>query len=173
MALSSVPFATNPYGVRTRPINFNAPGAPTAKTYHGLSIVVNGKIIGRIQSWNPQMYSRDGSHIWELNHLTFGRPVDYVPSVNRNYSVSCSRVEVWNQEFEIALGFAAVFADLIDQDKPFTIQEFLFRGTQVYRTWQYLGCWFADRNEAEFGAEGDAKVISNANINFVSRIRTV
>lgn len=170
---SPTPYAANPHGVRVRPLDFDAPGAPTIKTYHGISIVVNGRIVGRIQSWNPQMYSRNGSHVYELNHLTFGRPVDYVPSINTNYNISVSRVEVWSQEFEIALGYPAVWADLIDQNRPFSMQEYLFRGSAVYRVWLYSGCWFTGRNEQGFTAEGDAKTIVDGQIAFVSRTRAV
>lgn len=170
---SPTPFAANPHGVRVRPLDFDAAGAPTIKTYHGISIVVNGRICGRIKSWNPQMFSRNGAHVYELNHLTFGRPVDYVPSVNTNYNLSVSRVEVWNQEFEIALGYPAVWADLIDQNRPFSIQEYLFRGSAVYRVWLYSGCWFTSRNEQAFSSEGDAQVVVDGQIAFVSRTRAV
>lgn len=170
---SPVPYAANPHGVRVRPLDFDAPGAPTIKTYHGISIVVGGRIVGRIASWNPQMYARDGSHVYELSHLTFGRPVDYVPSVNRNYTISVSRVEVWSQEFEIALGYPAVWADLIDQNRPFSMQEYLFRGSTVYRVWLYSGCWFTNRNEDAFDREGDAIFKVNGEVAFVSRQRAV
>lgn len=170
---SPTPFAGNPHGVRVSPLEFDAPGAPTIKTYHGISIVVGGRIIGRVQSWAPQMYTRAGQHVYELNHLTFGRPVDYVPGVNSNYSVSVSRVEVWNQEFEVALGYPAVWSDLIDQTRPFSMQEYLFRGNTVYRVWLYSGCWFAGRNEDGADKEGNAIFQVNGEINFVSRARAV
>jgi len=119
------------------------------------------------------MYARDGAHVYELSHLTFGRPVDYVPSVNRNYNISVSRVEVWSQEFEIALGYPAVWADLIDQNRPFALQEYLFRGSTVYRVWLYSGCWFTNRNEDPFDREGDAIFKVSGEVAFVSRTRAV
>jgi len=120
------------------------------------------------------MYSRKGKLIYELNHLTFGRPVDYVPSINTGYSISTSHTEVWNQEFEIALGYPSVWADLMDQNRPFSAQEYLFRGPSVYRVWLYSGCWLSERNEADFKSEtGDATVMANGTIDFVSRTRAV
>jgi hypothetical protein len=119
------------------------------------------------------MYTRAGEHVYELNHLTFGRPVDYVPGINSNYTVSCSRTEVWNEELEIALGYPAVWADLIDQDRPFTVKEFLIRGAAVYRVWQYTGCWFTSKNYEAFQAEGVPKVMLSAELSFVARFRTV
>lgn len=171
---SATPFATNNHGVRTRPIDFDAPGSVTSKTYHAISIVVDGKIIGRIQSWQANTYSRNGKHIYELNHLTFGRAVDYVPGINSAYSLTFTRAEVWNQELELALGYSAVWQDLIDQDRPFTCQEYLFRGRSPYRIWQYSGCWFTERNENGFEAEAnDATIMVNATVNFVARRRVL
>lgn len=170
---SPTPYASNPHGVRVRPLDFDAPGAPTIKTYHGISIIVNGRIVGRIGAWNPKMYSRKGKLIYELNHLTFGRPVDYVPSINSGYSISTKHTEVWNQEFELALGYSTVWSDLMDQNRPFSVQEYLFRGPSVYRVWLYSGCWLSERNEADFSPEGDAIVQANGTIDFVSRTRAV
>jgi len=167
------PYGSNAFGVTTRPLNFNAPGAPTVKTYHGISIVVDGKIIGRVQSWNPQVYARNGTHVYELSNVTFGRAVDYVPSINTAYSISFTRTEVWDQELEIALGYPAVWNDLIDQDRPFTVDEYLYKGQNVYNRWSYVGCWFADKNLNPFEAEGDAKVMVSGTLNFVSRLRVV
>ena len=167
------PFATNPHGVRVQPLDLSAPGAPTIKTYHGLSIVVEGRIVGRIKNWNPQMYSRNGTHVYEVNHLTWGRAVDYVPAVNTGYSISVERVEVWNQEFERALGYPAVWSDLIDQNRPFSVQEYLFRGSTIYRVWLYSGCWFKSRNESAATDQGEAIYSATGEIAFVSRIRAV
>jgi hypothetical protein len=163
----------NKLGIRTVEIDFDAEGSPATKTYHGLAIVYNNQNIGRIQGWNPQMYSRAGTHVYELNSYTFGRVVDYVPGINQNYMISCSRVEMWNNEFEIALGYQSTWIDLIDQNKAFTITEALYRGTALYRQWVYKGCWFQDRNEQDFSAEGDAKVVANASIAFITRQRVV
>lgn len=170
---SPTPFASNPHGVRVRPLDFDAPGAPTIKTYHGISIIVNGRVVGRIGSWAPQMYTRVGKLVYELNHLTFGRPVDYVPGINSSYTITTEHTEVWNQEFELALGYPAVWADLIDQNRPFSVQEYLFRGPAVYRVWLYSGCWMTARNEDPYSAEGTAIVSAKGTIAFVSRTRAV
>lgn len=169
--MASPPF--NAHNVRTTPLDFNAPGAVTAKTYHGLSIVVNSKHVGRIESWNPQVFNRGGQHIHELSHFTFGRPVDYVPGVAPSFTLQATRTEMWANEFELALGYKSVWADLIDQDRPFTIHEYLYKGTELYRIWVYSGCWFQDRNEEQAQATSEApRMMVNATIAFVSRTRT-
>jgi hypothetical protein len=168
------PYASNNHGVRTRPLDFAAEGATTSKTYHAISIVVQGRVVGRIQSWQANAYNRNGKHIYELSHHTFGRAIDYVPGINSAYSLTFSRAEVWNQEIEIVLGYPGIWQDLIDQDRPFTCQEHLFKGRTPYRIWTYSGCWFTDRNENQFEAEAnDATIMVNCTANFVSRRRTL
>lgn len=163
-------FATNNHKVEiSKPLNFDAPGSTTSKTYHGVAIVVDGNIVGRIGSWNPQMYSRAGEHIYELNNYTFGRPVDYVPGINDGYTISCDRAEVWGQEMERALGYPGLWADLIDQDRPFTVQEMLFRGNTVYQTWTYTGCWFTKKNIDNFSSKETPTIKLKAELAFVGR----
>lgn len=166
-------FASNTHSVRVKPIDFNADGSVSSKTYHGATIVVNDKIIGRISSWNPQVYSRPGTHVYELSYRTYGRPIDYVPGRSEGYTASISRTEVWNEELEITLGFGAVFADLADQDRPWTTHEYLFRGYDVYRLWKYSGCWFQDKNEDAYSTDGDSIVRLTATVAFVSRVLLV
>ncbi len=166
---SVTPYGENPFGVRVKPLDYSHPHAPKTKTYHGVTIVVDGKIVGRVQNWNPTT-SRGGTHIRELSVATFGRPVDYVPGIAEGFTISCSRTEVWNEELEIALGYPGVWSDLTDQDRPFTSDEYWFRGRDVYRVWKYLGCWFQDRNEDAYDAAGDAVVKTNPTLAFVSRL---
>lgn len=167
------PFGTNTFGVKVQPLDYSHPNSPTTKTYHGMTIAVNGKMVGRITSWQATAYSREGNHVYELSHQTWGRPVDYVPGRSTGYSLSVGRTEVWSQELERALGFPAVWEDLADQDRPFTAHEFWFKGSALYRQWQYSGCWFTERNEDAFAADGDAMVKLTGTINYVSRARLV
>jgi hypothetical protein len=148
------------------------------KTYHGLSIISgSGQIVGRIQSFQPTAYARDGKHVYELNAFTFGRPVDYVPGIESGRQLNCERVEMWNDEFEIEFGASAdvqrnggiEWIDLCEQTRPFIVQEALFRGGSRYRTWEYLGCWLKAKTITGFQAEGDAKVIVTCDMAFIIR----
>lgn len=168
---SQIPFAPNPHSVRVRPIDYSHPQAPRAKTWHGILIVVNGNVVGRIQSWQPQHMQREGNHVYELNAATYGHPVDFVPGRATNFQFTCTRIEVWSQELEIALGYPAVWADLTDQDRPFEVQEVLQQGRVPYRIWGYTGCWFTDRNEDAFAVDGDTMVKTNSTVAFVNRLR--
>ena len=164
------PHATNQHNVTTTPLDFNAEGAPTAQTMHGVSIGVDNNIVGRIVSWTPQAYTRDVNHQYELNHRTYGRPVDAVPGPSRGYTISFSRTEMWDDEVEISFGFN-LFTDLADQTRPFKCNEYLFRGNRTYRKWEYTGCWFQDRNIEGYNSDGEAAIRVSATLLYVARNR--
>ena len=168
------PYATNSYGVQTSPIDFTDAGAPTSITYHGASIVIRGNIVGRLQSWQPEgAYNREGDHVYELSHVTSGLPIDYVPGRATGFTVSFARTEVWDQEFERILGYNAVFNTLIDQTRPFDVQEFMFKGQSPYRIFEYRGCWLRSKNSEGWTADGNFIHRISSQLAYVSRIRTL
>ncbi len=144
----------------------------TTKVYHGVSIVAGtagAGIVGRIQSWQPTAYNRDGVHLYELANISFGRPVEYVPGKSTGYTIAVTRAEVWSSEMELAFGFATVFDDLIDQTKPFTVREFWLKGSASYHTITYNGCWFTEKNIDALTVDGDGVTKISANLAYVSR----
>lgn len=156
------------------------------QTFHGVAIgagldssdgLTGGSIapVGRISSWNPQIYTRAAQHTFELSTTTYGKPVDITPGSSSGYTVSVTRCEVWEKEAEVAFGLTdkdEVFEDLIDQDRPFRTDEVLIRNTSVYRHWRYLGCWFTDLNPNGYEAEGgDTRIVRTGNFQFVRRSR--
>ena len=70
-----------------------------------------------------------------------------------------------------ALCFGAVFDDLMDQTRPWVTQEYLFRGTELNKLWQYSGCWFQTKNNNNWEAGGDAIITVECELAYVSRIR--
>ena len=165
-------FAGNAFGQVTEALDYTSPYAPTAKTYHGIALVLNGNVIGRIQQWQREIYKRATKLVRELNNLTFGRPVDNVPGINNGYTISAQVAEMWNKEIEIQSGYTTRWTDLISQTAPIEAQEFWFRGAGPYEVWTYLGCWITDRDETQMSAEGDTIVMANLNMSFVSRFLT-
>lgn len=148
----------------------------TTKVYHGVSICTggtgssaNGNIVGRIQSWQPDSYTRDGIHLYELSDRSFGRPVEWVPGKATGFTVAVTRAEVWASEMEKAFGFSNLFDDLIDQDKPFSIREFWLRGFNVAQIWEYTGCWFTNKNMDAISSDGDGVTKISATLAYVSR----
>ena len=149
-------------------------GSLTTKVYHGVSITAgNNNIIGRIQSWQPDAYTREGIHLYELAEVSFGRPVEYVPGKATGFTIAVTRAEVWQAEMELAFGFTTLFDDLIDQNRPFTVNEFWFKGNLSYcQTWAYKGCWFTGKNIDAITSDGDGVTKISATLAYVSRVKT-
>ena len=167
------PFGTNGFGVASASLDYTDPNNLQTMSYHGAQVVVNNAIVGRIQSWQPDgAYNRDGEHIYELSRVTIGKPIDYVPGKATGFTVSFTRTEIWNQELELALGFANVFADLTDQTRPFTVQEFLYQGQNIYRVWEYRGCWLKAKNPEAWTADGNYIHRVTGQMAYVARIKT-
>lgn len=155
------------------PFEYKGDDALTTKVYHGVSICGgSGKnpntIIGRIQSWQPDAYTREGVHLYELADRSWGRPIEYVPGKATGFSISVTRAEVWNAEMEKAFGFSKSFNDLIDQTRPFTIREFWLRGQSMYSIWTYRGCWFTSKNYDALAADGDGVTKISGTIAYTS-----
>ena len=154
-------------------------GALTTKVYHGVSITAgDNNIIGRIQSWQPDAYTREGVHLYELANLSFGRPVEYVPGKATGFTIAVTRAEVWNAEMELAFGFTdsegGLFDDLIDQTRPFSVKEFWIKGNSGYsQVWEYRGCWFTGKNIDAITSDGDGVTKISATLAYVSRRKTV
>lgn len=178
--LTSASGSVNAHAVENSvlPIDYtDGNGSPTVKTYHGACIVVNNAVVGRIQSWEPENYTREGTHVYELNCNTWGHPVDYVPGKSTGFTIALSRLEVWNSEYEIAMNLIqdtnSAWASLAEQTAPWTIDEYLFKGKQTspYKQWKYTGCWLQNRNESAWTAEDDAKITVTSTIAYINRTK--
>jgi len=164
--------ATNPYGISrgSSALDVTAPDAPNTQTYHGFSIQIGGKTIGRITEWTPVQLDREINHIFELNADTWGQPVDIIPGRATNFDLAFARAEVWGQDAEVAFGLADdVFSLLIDQRAPFQIREVYKYGSTIVRQVNYRGCWFKEKNVTQFTGEGDGIIKIDGTIAFVNR----
>jgi len=166
--------ASNRFGVENRrqTIDHSSPYAPTTQHYHGYGIRVDGVFVGRITEWTPIQMSRPGTHIRELNPNTYGQPVDFVPGVEENFNMSYGRAEVWGEEIERAFGDSTVYSLLLNQNRPFIIDEVYKRGNEVYAIYRHLGCWFTSKSQSAMQAEGgDSVVRISGEIAFVNRVK--
>lgn len=165
-------FATNSYQVQSQSLTHQQAG--DSMSYHGACLVVAGNLVGRIQSWQPDgAYNRDGEHVYELNKNTIGKAIDYVPGKATGLTVSFARIEAWGEEFEKALGYSDVFADLTDQTRPFVIQEFLYKGSDPYRIYQYSGCWLKSKNPEAWTSDGNYIHKISGQLAYVSRVKVL
>jgi hypothetical protein len=164
--------ASNDYGVTVPAVALNS-----TKTYHGLTLIRDGQIIGRVQTYTPKFAERAVNLVYELNAYTWGRPIDNVPGIESGRSLSVHRIEVWGEEMEIAFGPAEdvnrnnrlEWIDLCEQTVPFVFQEALLKANTRYRSWEYLGCWFTSKDVDAYNATGDAKIIATSNMSYVIR----
>lgn len=156
------------------PMDYTGTDYITTKIYHGVSIAAGESdiVIGRIQSWQPDSYTRDGIHLYELADLSFGRPVEFVPGKATGFTIAITKAEVWDSELELALGYDALFEDLIDQNRPFVVREFWARGSEMRLIWEYRGCWFTNKNMDAITADGDGITKISGTIAYVSRRKT-
>jgi len=166
------------YGVKdVKPLDYRGEDPLTTKTYHGVSIVAkNGAgqeaIVGRIQSWQPDAYTREGVHLYELSYKRWGRPVEYIPGKATGFTIAVTRAEVWNAEMEIAFGFSNQFNDLLDQDRPFKVKEYWLKGSSSVQIWEYRGCWFQSKNVDAVTSDGDGVARISATLAYVSHNKT-
>lgn len=154
----------------------------TSKVYHGVSIIAgvteaNKSVVGRIQSWQPDSYTREGVHLYELANTSWGRPVEYIPGKATGFTIAITRAEVWFSEIERAVfndQSITLYDDLIDQNKPFTVREFWIRdgADQAYNIWTYRGCWFQNKNTDAITADGDGITRITATLAYVSKTHT-
>lgn len=152
--------------------------------FHGISIGAGitgtGSIasVARIQSWNAQVFARNVTHTKELSINAFGKPVEATPGASSaGYNVDFSRIEVWEEEAEVAFGLtdsSEIFEDLMDQDQSFQADEVLMRGTSVYRHWRYHSCWLTSLEGSSFESDGsDARITRSGGFMFVRRERVI
>ena len=168
--VDTVKYGANPNGVRVQPLVYEgSDGQDRVMTQHGYAIVVNNKLIGRVKNVTEQAFTRTITPLYELSHQTFGHPVELVPSKIDNQQLMLERAEVWDKELEVAFGFGATFQTLLDQRSPFTIQAYLYKGSDIYSITEYRGCWFQEKNIQQYSAEGDATIITAATVPYTRR----
>jgi hypothetical protein len=151
---------------------------PDVITYAGLTIAVGGangtpQAIGRVQSWQRDAITRTQTMKWELSREAFGRPIEIIPGKADGYAISVERIELWSMEMEIALGYPAVFSDLMDMRWSVDLYEYKYRGNDLYRLWKYPNCWMSSLGEGQPSSEGDGIYIGTASFSYLPRIRMV
>jgi len=140
-----------------------------AKTTHMLLLKVNGRVIGRIQSWQPTQ-SRSVERIFELNPLTTGRAVDLVPGVVTEDNISAERVELFRLPVEEIFGdFGRGFVHLSEQRFPFSVEEHWFLPNGEVVTKKYVGCFLESANPGAYTASGDKVVKKSMTIQVLDR----
>lgn len=169
--------STNQYGISALQLDFEGHKGyvPETKIWHGLSIAVgsgnNQRQVGRLQTWTPDAMTRTVTQKYELSAETFGVPIDSIPGRAEGFTLSTSRVELWGNELELALGYPDVFSTLMDMRWAVDLYEYLYKGKELYRLWKYPVCWMNNLQEIDKGADGDGIITATANFTYLPRIK--
>lgn len=152
---------------------------PETKIYHQVTICVGNSAsntaataqrpIGRLQSFQPDAMTRSVVPKYELGNGSWGRPQDNIPGRAEGYTINAARVELWENEFELALGYGDVFSDLMDLRWSVDLYEMLYKGPKLYRCWRYVGCWMSSLTGPEYSAEGDGIITATAAFTYLYR----
>lgn len=118
---------------------YNPPDTLT-RTAHSLTIIVNGKPIGLISGWSPQM-SRAVQPIYEINAETSGLPYENIPGNVTGLTISVTRFDLWTAKMEEAFGTTDLTM-LSHQQSPFSVQEKWSKPDGTSEIYEYSGCWF-------------------------------
>ncbi len=161
-----------PAPVRVKPFDQSHPDQTSVKVFYGTDIMVDGQVLGRVQNFQDQEGGQMGTtHIRELSRNGSRVPVDIVPGIVEGFNLSLGTVSLWNNEIELRLGWRDTgrWNNLSDQDRPFTMRRLLYRGSELYQTTLYRGCWITSKTPSGFEAEGDGIVRMDCEIAYVAR----
>jgi len=151
----------------------NNPPDTLIKSSHGIQIKVRGETIGAIASWRPADYSREMRHIFELNPLSSGHPIDVVPGNLGGFTLDVERYDIWRREFETIFGGdVSLYEALGRQDNPFEIYQYLWHPDGFKELVVYRGTWF-NRVGREYRADGERTVMVRAGLTFVRRDKVI
>lgn len=139
----------------------------TTRTDHSLSITVDGKLIGMIQDWSPQM-SRTITPVYEINPDTSGEVLENVPGNISGLTMSVNRFDLFKVKMEQVWGSNFNIQMLTDQTNPITVKEKWKNPDGTTEVWVYYGCWFNSlgRNHS---ANGDRITKVNASLTYVKK----
>jgi hypothetical protein len=148
------------------------PPITQARTSHAITIRVNGKTIGAIQSWNTAQ-TRGLTQYYELNAETSGEVVETVPGNLGGQSLSVSRYDLYTDRMEEVFGARGVPARvdmLSDYRSSFDVFEITRFPDGTAEAIVYIGCWFSNigRNHS---STGDRMVLVNATLQYTRKKR--
>ncbi|RLI87333.1 MAG: hypothetical protein DRP01_02170 [Archaeoglobales archaeon] len=92
------------------------------RTSHAITIRAGGKIVGHIQSWAPSQ-GKDVQPKFEINAITKGAPVEYVPGNLTTQTIQVNRLDLYTAKMEEVWGTSKPLWMLTDQHNPIDIEE--------------------------------------------------
>lgn len=142
------------------------PNTSTA-TSHGISIRVDGRTIGMIQTWVPSQ-NRPATPVYELNSATSGGVLEQVPGNVGGLTITVTRYDLFKSRMEEVWGFNMTM--LSDQINPIEVREKFLHPDGTTEVDVYTGCWFTNIGK-NYGAQGDRIINVNAALVYKNKVR--
>ena len=121
------------------------PPQTLTRTSHGIQIKARGLTIGSIASFKPGPRTREFTHIYELNPLSSGHPVDVVPGNLGGFNIAVTRYDIWTEPFEKAFaGAMDIYEALGNQDRPFELYQFMWHPDGSKEIIVYRNVWIKE-----------------------------
>jgi len=147
------------------------PPQTVTKTSHGVQIKCRGVAIGSISSFVPGPWRREFTHIYELNPLSSGHPVDVVPNNLSGFEIRVSRYDIWTDPFEKVFGGdMSIFEALGNQDRPFEIYQFFWHPDGYKEISIYRGAWIREVGRT-YDAGRDRVILVNGSMVYLRKDR--
>ena len=139
------------------------------RTSHGIQIKVRGEVIGAIKSWSPDAYTRGFTHVWELNPLSSGHPIDLVPGNLGGFTVRVDRYDIWKEPFEKVFGGdISLMEALGNQQRGFECYQYLWHPDSFKELVVYRNCWFSSISRS-YTSDGDRIIVASGTLHFLRR----
>lgn len=145
------------------------PPDTVVKSSHGIQIKVRGTTIGVISNFTPGPETRQMTHVYELNPLSSGHPVDLVPGNLAGFTINVARYDIWNEPFEkIFGGGIEIYEALGNQYKPFEVYRYWYHPDGYKEILVYRNCYMSSVGR-NFQSTGDRIVMVNGTMAFLRK----
>lgn len=154
------------------------PPSTQVVTNHGLFISVNGKVVGAINTWEPDE-SQGVQAVWEFGGVTTGQndvpaergeAFENVPGNITGTTIGITRYDIYASRFESAFGTRDLIM-LSRQTEPIQFREFIQAPDGTFAEQNvYYGVWFNKRGRRH-DAKGDRIVMVNASATYTRKRR--
>lgn len=145
------------------------PPETLTKTSHGIQIKVGGEVIGAVTSFVPGPARREFTHVYELNPLSSGHPIDVVPNNLTGFEIRVSRYDIWRQPFERVFGGTiSIYEALGNQDRGFDMYRYFWHPDGYREVLVYRNTWIREVGRT-FDAGRDRVILVNGSFVYLRK----
>jgi len=138
------------------------------RTTRGMKIVVGGRTVGLIKSFNVNQ-DMTVAREFEINADSDGNAVELVPGNLDAHSATINRSDLYSQWLEEAFGMADP-SMLSNQAEPFEIHEIYKKPDGSIDGFRHIGCWISSMSR-DCPSDGARIVMRNATVQILRSFR--